>query len=79
MKEWIEQDADQSSVDILLGELAVPKIVAKLMAKRGFYDPLIADQFLSPKLKHLQDPFLIENMEAAVNRIFVAKEKNIRF
>lgn len=75
MKKWIEQDADQSFVDILLGKLGVSKIVAELMAKRGFNDPLIADQFLSPKLKHLQDPFLIENMETAVNRIFVAREK----
>ena len=75
MKEWIEQDADQSSVDILLGGLGVSKIVAELMAKRGFQDPVIADQFLSPKLKHLQDPFLIQNMETAVNRIFVAREK----
>ncbi len=75
MKEWIEQDADQSSVDILLGGLGVSKIVAELLAKRGFQDPVIADQFLSPKLKHLQDPFLIQNMETAVNRIFVAREK----
>ena len=75
MKEWIEQDADQPSVDILLGGLGVSKIVAELMAKRGFQDPVIADQFLSPKLKHLQDPFLIQNMETAVIRIFVAKEK----
>ena len=79
MKEWIEQDADQSSVDILLGGLGVSKIVAELMAKRGFHDPVIADQFLVPKLKHLQDPFLIQNMEAAVNRIFVAREKNKGF
>ena len=39
VKEWIEQDADQSSVDILLGGIGVSKIVAELRQKEDFKIP----------------------------------------
>jgi len=32
--------------------------------------------FLEPKLKHLSDPFLLPNMDRAVERLFRAREKN---
>ena len=34
-----------------------------------------AEKFLNPKLKHLDDPFSIDQMECAIDRIFEARDK----
>ncbi len=49
--------------------------MASLLVQRGIKDPILAQQFLKPKLKHLDDPFRIKNMDLAVSRILQAWEK----
>ncbi|MBT8038014.1 MAG: single-stranded-DNA-specific exonuclease RecJ [Verrucomicrobiae bacterium] len=49
----------------------IPEILVKMMLQRGV-DAAEMQRFLHPRLMDLQDPFLLPDMEAAVDRIFVA-------
>ena len=50
-------------------ELAIPALVARLLASRGFAEPEAAQRFLEPRLDHLHDPFLMAGMKEAVARV----------
>ena len=75
MKQWIEQEADEDSVLRLEKELAISSLLARLLVQRGLTDLAQAEKFLNPKLKHLDDPFAIDQMERAIDRIFKARDK----
>ena len=75
MKKWIEQEADKSSVDLLKKENDIAPILARLLVQRGIIDPVLADEFLNPKLKDLKNPLEIKNLELAVSRIIAARNK----
>lgn len=49
----------------------IPDILVKMMLQRGVL-PAKMDQFLRPRLKNLQDPFLLPDIDLAVARIFTA-------
>lgn len=56
--------------------------VAELLIRRGVTSAKEADNFLAPSLSELHDPFLMEDMEKAVNRLnkaMGAKEKIMVF
>src|SRR6266568_78500 len=65
---------------LLAGELAktlkLSPLFAQCLLNRGLSDPMLIDRFLEPRLKHLADPFLLPNMRAAVQRLFVAHRLN---
>ena len=75
MKHWIEQDADVESVKSLESQVGCSKFLAKLLVLRGQTNPVRAQNFINPKLKHLDDPFTIHNMDLVVERIISAREK----
>ncbi|WP_309396184.1 single-stranded-DNA-specific exonuclease RecJ [Cerasicoccus maritimus] len=56
-------------------ELGVSKVVATLLAQRGFLEPEDAERHLNPRLAHLDDPFSIYNMDPAVDRLIDAMHK----
>src|SRR5882672_2753721 len=60
----------------LASELKIPELLAQCLLNRGFDEPALIGQFLQPRLKQLTDPFLLPNMEAAVERLFRARESN---
>ena len=68
-KRWIIQKADQKSVLKLAKDLGVNHIVAHLLVLRGIENFDDAKLFFRPELKHLHDPFLMKNMQDAVDRI----------
>jgi len=49
-----------------------PEILRHLVRQRGISDESEMEDFLRPKLKDLKDPFLIPDMQAAVERILKA-------
>src|SRR5438445_3105442 len=65
---------------LLAGELAkslkLSPLLAQCLLNRGLSDPTLIDHFLEPRLNHLADPFLLPNMRAAVERLFVAHRLN---
>jgi single-stranded-DNA-specific exonuclease len=52
--------------------------VAELLARRGFTGPDTALGFLDPKLRALSDPFLLPDMDRAVDRLLAAIERKER-
>jgi len=51
-------------------------LLAQCLLNRGFSEPSAIENFLSPRLKNLADPFLLPNMAAAVGRLLRAREQN---
>ncbi len=72
--QWIEQQAEQSSVARLQKELDISPLLARLLVQKGFSDSREAQSFLKPKLKDLDDPFAIQYMDLAVSKILNTRD-----
>lgn len=69
-RRWLFPADDSELAAVTLGRaLNVPPVVARLLLRNGFTDPEIASSFLNPQLKSLSDPFLLPEMQAAVDRV----------
>lgn len=73
-KKWNILKHDQERVRTFAAELCVPPLVAALLLARGYDTNVKADEFLTPSLNHLHDPFLLKGMREAVDRIQEAIE-----
>jgi single-stranded-DNA-specific exonuclease len=58
----------------LAAQLKIPPLLAQCLLNRGFSEPVAIHDFLQPRLKNLADPFLLPNMNAAVDRLLRARE-----
>jgi len=75
-KRWIlNNDSDFESVERLSKELNINKKLVSLLFSRGVTTYDEAKQFFRPKLEHLHDPFLMKDMDKAVDRVLLAVEK----
>lgn len=69
-KRWhIKQQGDKDTVEQLANELSVEPLVASLLVQRGINTFEEAKKFFRPQLSHLHDPFLMKDMDKAVERI----------
>jgi single-stranded-DNA-specific exonuclease len=60
----------------LASALAVPPLLAQCLINRGLSELPSIENFLAPRLKQLSDPFLLPNMDKAVERLFHARREN---
>ena len=67
---------DETVVTTLATEMAVPVPVANLMVQRGITTAARAEEFFTPTLRSLHDPFLMKDMNRAVDRISTALARN---
>ncbi len=67
--EWILREVPEGWEGLLLE--GMPSILAKLMAQRGVSEAEVKT-FLKPRLAELSDPFEIEEMDLAVERVLLA-------
>jgi single-stranded-DNA-specific exonuclease len=60
----------------LASQLKISPLLAQCLVNRGFSEVSAVEDFLSPQLKNLADPFLLPNMDKAVERLFRARKQN---
>ena len=70
---WImAQEADKQNVRSLSDALGVDENLATLLVQRGITTYEDARDFFRPSLSHLHDPFLMKDMDKAVDRLQLA-------
>ena len=78
-KRWVvKEKGDTAVVRQLAGALGVSESLANLMAQRNISSADEAKSFFNPSLDYLHDPFLMKDMNVAVDRISTAVKKNER-
>ena len=78
-KEWARKEpADNHIVDRLENELKLDRTLVDLLVRRGITTAEEADLFFNPKLSQLHDPFLMKDMDKAVERIHRALQSKER-
>jgi single-stranded-DNA-specific exonuclease len=78
-KRWVvKEKGDTAVVKQLAGALGVSESLANLMVQRNITSPEEATSFFNPSLDYLHDPFLMKDMNIAVDRISTAIKKNER-
>jgi single-stranded-DNA-specific exonuclease len=76
-KRWVvKEKGDVSVVKRLAGALGVSESLANLMVQRNINSAEEATAFFNPSLDYLHDPFLMKDMNIAVDRISTAVKKN---
>ncbi len=78
-KRWVVKEKGDASVVLqLAAALDVSASLANLMVQRSITSAEEAEAFFSPRLDYLHDPFLMKDMNIAVDRISTAVKKNER-
>ena len=79
MRWTLKPKPSETVIDHLKKELGIDAIVATLLAQRGIETFDQAKQFFRPQLSDLHNPFLMKDMDKAVDRIelAIANEENI--
>jgi single-stranded-DNA-specific exonuclease len=76
-KRWVvKEKGDVAVVKQLAGNLGVSDSLANLMVQRAITSVEEAKAFFNPSLDYLHDPFLMKDMNIAVDRISTAVKKN---
>ncbi len=65
----IVDEFSQEEVNALAESLRVPKVIAKMLLRRSVRDYDSARRFFKPNLENLYDPFLMKDMDRAVERL----------
>ena len=74
---WIiKENADKSTIKTLSKELNVDPVISSMLVNRGIKTFNQAKEFFRPNPGQLHDPFLMMDMDIAVNSILKAIEKN---
>ncbi len=75
-KRWAIKKTDEQKVTTLQQELKVHRVLCKLLMQRGVETYEQAKKFFRPELSDLHDPFLMKDMDKAINRINEAIASN---
>jgi len=68
-KQWKILPRSETVEQYLASRLGISPLLAQLLASRSITTPEAAEGFLSPKLSNLHSPFLMKDMDKAVERI----------
>ena len=75
-KRWNILKADEEKVEALQRSLTISKVLCKILVQRGIDTFNKAKNYFRPQLSHLHDPFLMKDMDKAVDRILSAIKEN---
>jgi single-stranded-DNA-specific exonuclease len=69
-KRWVYTDNPETEIiDNLSKEINVNPYLSSVLSQRGIFDFESAKTFFRPSLQHLHDPFLMKDMQQAVDRL----------
>jgi single-stranded-DNA-specific exonuclease len=71
----IRDNADDSFTQTLAHTLNIPTSLARVLSTRGLNDEAAARRFLTPDLLEVHDPFLMDGMDVAADRVCRAIER----
>ena len=69
---WLLPNPDTRTIEALCSTLGIGRPAARVLANRGFSDPVDAHRFLAPSLDDLYDPLTLRDMPQAVQRLRIA-------
>ncbi len=72
MTEWEIRNKRNEVIDIEIRGKRIPKVVTHILQNRGYDTPDKIEKYFAPSLSDLHDPFLINDMEKAADRIVQA-------
>jgi len=72
---WSLAPAQPAVTQVMAAEHRIAPLLAQCLLNRGLSEPEAVRSFLEPRLKQLQDPFLIPNMDRAAERLGRARER----
>ena len=75
-KRWTYQEAEEAEVEALQTQLNIHPVICKLLVHRNINTFDKAKDFFRPNLEHLHNPFLMKDMDIAIERIEKAITKN---
>lgn len=75
-KRWSISGEDELAINRLRQDLKIHPALCRILSIRGIKSYQDAQAFFRPELSHLHDPFLMKDMDKAVNRILYALENN---
>ena len=73
---WMLAPSQPLLAETLAAELNISPLLAQCLFNRGYRETAAMETFLAPRLKNLDDPFLLPGMGVAVERLFRAREQN---
>jgi single-stranded-DNA-specific exonuclease len=73
-KKWECYECDEKQVESLARKYGISKLLAKILVNRNLTDDEKINVFLNPTRKDFYNPFLMPDMDKAVNRIIKAIE-----
>ncbi|AOW20991.1 single-stranded-DNA-specific exonuclease RecJ [Urechidicola croceus] len=76
MRWTLKPNPEKEKIQSLVTELSVEPIVAKLLVQRGIESFYEAKKFFRPDINDLHDPYLMKDMDKAVERIEAAIANN---
>ena len=71
-KKWVVAEADNSRVAEISKKFGISPLVAKIIYMRGIRDDISIENFIKKDFSGFHDPFLLPDMEAAVDFIYDA-------
>jgi single-stranded-DNA-specific exonuclease len=75
-KRWVfKERGDEDAIKHISSELNINNYLANLLVQRGIHTFDQAKSYFRPQLSDLHDPFLMKDMEKAIDRITTAVEK----
>ena len=73
---WVLATPPPECTEALRREQGISSLVAACLVNRGIVTTEAADAFLDPRLRSLSDPMILPDIRLAIDRLFLARERN---
>ncbi|MEW6599936.1 MAG: single-stranded-DNA-specific exonuclease RecJ [Nitrospirota bacterium] len=75
-RNWLVSKTNQEFLAYLSHKVSISPVLAQVLVNRGMKDEGMIREFLYPSLNNMHDPFLMQDMRAAVDRLKSAIKKS---